>query len=97
MDSRKETRTSGILACFLDLTIVFKCKNSLALLYYKISIKRCFESKINLDTCNIVNELIEKDVDSYSSVFSTWNRKLKTRVGRTVHRPNHLQNLKQWS
>ena len=88
MDSRKETRTSGILACFLDFTIVF------TLLYYKISIKRCFESKINLDTCNIVNELIEKDVDSYSSVFSTWNRKLKTRVGRTVHGPNHLQNLK---
>ena len=42
MDSRKETRTSGILAIFGDFTIIFKCKNSLAPSYYKISIKRCF-------------------------------------------------------
>ena len=27
MDSRKETRTSGILAIFGDFTIIFKCKN----------------------------------------------------------------------
>ena len=42
MNSRKETRTSGILAIFGDLTIIFKCKNYLAPSYYKISIKRCF-------------------------------------------------------
>ena len=42
MDSRKETRTSGILAIFGDFTIIFKCQNSLAPSYYKISIKRCF-------------------------------------------------------
>ena len=31
----------------LDFTIIFKCQNYLALSYYKISIKRCFESKSN--------------------------------------------------
>ena len=40
MDSRKETTTSGIMAIFLDFTIIFKCKNSLAPLYYEIAKKK---------------------------------------------------------
>ena len=43
--------------------------------------------KSNWDTCKIVSELIEKDVNFISFCLLKMEQKIKKRVGRTVHRP----------